>query len=98
MESFFRLVKLKAHFKDQYNVKLNMEDQIFKPQSNKIATPSKTYIEATERELKQKGDISDNKGYINLSQGERIAMEELSDLTEMMMMMMMMMMMNCFCG
>ena len=35
MKSFFRLVKLKAQFKDQYNEKLNTEDQIFKPQSNK---------------------------------------------------------------
>ena len=28
-------VKLKAHFKDQYNEKLNTEDQIFKPQGEK---------------------------------------------------------------
>ena len=53
MESFFRLVKLKAYFKDQYNEKLNTEDQFFKPQSNKKWTPNKshhnieTYIEAT---------------------------------------------------
>ena len=54
MESFFRLVKIKAHFKDQYHEKLNTKDQIFKPQSNKKWTPNKnhrtveTYIEATE--------------------------------------------------
>ena len=89
MESFFRLVKLKAYFKDQYNEKLSTEDQIFKPQSNIKWTPNKshqnieTYIEATERELKQQGDISDNKGYNNLSKGERIAMKELSDHTDM---------------
>ena len=53
MKSFFRLVKLKAHFKDQYNKKLNMADQIFKPQSNKNWSPNKnhhtieTYIEGT---------------------------------------------------
>ena len=47
MESFFRLVKLKVHFRDQYNEKLNTENQIFKPQSNKkghlikATTPSK---------------------------------------------------------
>ena len=57
MKSFFRLVKLKAHFKDQYNHKLNTEDQIFKLQNNKKWTPNKnhhiieTYIEATETEL-----------------------------------------------
>ena len=39
-----------------------MEDQIFRPQSNKKWTPNKnhhtieTYIGATERELKQQGD------------------------------------------
>ena len=30
MQSFFRLVKLKAHFKGQYNEILNTDDQIFK--------------------------------------------------------------------
>ena len=59
MESFFRLVNLKAHLKDQYNEKLNTEDQIFKPQSNKKWAPNKnhhtieTNTEAKERELKQ---------------------------------------------
>ena len=61
MESFFRFVKLKAYLKVQYNEKLNTEDHIFKPQSNKNCTPNKnhrtikTYIEATERELKERG-------------------------------------------
>ena len=88
MQSFFRLVKLKAHFKDQYNEELNTEDQTFKPPRNKKWTPDKnhhnveTYIEATERELKQQGDISDNKGYNNSSKSERIAIKELSDLTD----------------
>ena len=88
MQSFFRLVKLKTHFKEQYNEKSNTEYQIFKPQRNKKWTPNKnnhtmkTYIEATERELKQKRDISDNKGYNNLSKDERIAMKELSDHTD----------------
>ena len=88
MQSFFRLVKLKAYFKDQYNEELNTENQTFKPPRNKKWTPDKnhhnveTYIEATEREFKQQGDISDNKGYNNLSKGERIAIKELSDLTD----------------
>ena len=88
MEFFFRLSKLKACFKDQHNETLNTEDQIFKPQSNKRWTPKKnhhtieTYIEATERELKQHGDISDNKGCNNLFKGKRIAMQELSDHTD----------------
>ena len=88
MQSFFRLVKLKAHFKDQYNEELNTEDQTFKPPRNKKWTPDKnhhsveTYIEATEREFKQQGDVSDKKGYNNLSKGERIAIKGLSDLTD----------------
>ena len=88
MQSFFRLVKLKAYFKDQYNEELNTENQTFKPPRNKKWTPDKnhhnveTYIEATERELKQQGDISDNKGYNNSSKSERIAIKELSDLTD----------------
>ena len=41
-----------------------------------------TYIEAKERELKQQGDISDNKGYNNLSKGETTAMKELHDRTD----------------
>ena len=88
MQSFFRFVKLKTRFKEQYNEKSNTEYQIFKPQRNKKWTPNKnnhtmkTYIEATERELKEKRDISDNKGYNNLSKDERIAMKELSDHTD----------------
>ena len=65
-----------------------MEDQMFKPQSNKKWSAIKnhltieTYIEATEKELKQQGDISENKGYNNLSKVERIAMKELGDHTD----------------
>ena len=67
MQSFLILIKLIAHFKDQHYWKLKMEDQIFKPQSDMKWTPNKnhnsieTYIEATEKELRQQGDISDNK-------------------------------------
>ena len=49
---------------------------------NKNHHTIETYVEATERELKQQGDISDNKGYNNLSKGETIAMKELSDHTD----------------
>ena len=80
MESFFKLVELKTHLKARYNEKLNTEDQILKPQSNK--TYIKTFIETTERELKQQGDISDNKRYNNLSKGEGIVLKELSDLAD----------------
>ena len=68
IDPFFRLVKLKAHFKDQYSEKLNTEDQVFKSQINKKWTPNNNhhtigiYIKATETELKQQRDIRDNKG------------------------------------
>ena len=58
MECFFKLAKLKAHFKDQYNEKLNMENQNFKPLSNKngnlikTITPWKHILSQTETELK----------------------------------------------
>ena len=42
----------------------------------------KTYIEATETELKQHGDSSNNKGYNNLFKDERITLKELSDHTD----------------
>ena len=32
LESFYRLLKLKAYFKDNENTKLTTEQQIFKPQ------------------------------------------------------------------
>ena len=79
---------LKANFKDQYNEKLNTNDQIFKHQRTKKWTLNKnhhiikTYVEATGKELKQQGDITENKGYSNLSKGERIAMKKLSDHTD----------------
>ena len=88
MESFYRLAKLKTHFKDQYNDELNMEDQIFKHQSNKKWTPNKNhyimkrYIEAPETELIQPGGISDNKRNNKLYKDERIALKELSDCTD----------------
>lgn len=86
---FFSLFKLKPHFKDQYNDKLNTEEKIFKPQSNKKLTPNKNHltikhigIEAITTKLKQQGDISGNEGYNNLFNGGRIALKELSDHTD----------------
>ena len=87
MESLFRL-KLEIHFKDHYTEKSNTKDQYSKPQSDEKWIPNKnhqsikTYIEATERELKQQGDICDKKGYENLSKGETIAKKELRNHTD----------------
>ena len=44
LESFYKLLKLKAHFKDNENTKLTMEEQIFKPQKKETWTPNKTII------------------------------------------------------
>ena len=79
MESFFRFVKLKAHFKYQYNEKLNKQQKWI---PNKIHHSIETYIEAAEKELKQQGKIGGNKGYSNLSKVERIALKEVSDRTD----------------
>ena len=57
LESFYRLLKLKAHFKDNKNNKLKAEEKIFKPQKKQKWTPNKkhhtvlTYIKVTQREL-----------------------------------------------
>ena len=40
LESFYRLLKLKAHFKDNENTKLTTEEQIFKPQKKEKWTPN----------------------------------------------------------
>ena len=40
------------------------------------------YIKATERELKGQGDISENKGYNNLSKVERIGLKETNNCTD----------------
>ena len=64
LESFYKLLKLKAHFKDNENTKLTTEEQIFKPQEKEKWTSNKnsvltynntvlTYIEATQRELEK---------------------------------------------
>ena len=70
MQSFFRLAKLKVHFKDQYSEELNTEDQVFRPLSNKKWAHSKnhhtieTYIKATERELV----IKDTTNYLKVKE------------------------------
>ena len=59
LESFYKLLKLKAHFKDNENTKLTTEEQIFKPQKKEKCTPNKnhhtvlTYTEATQRKLQK---------------------------------------------
>lgn len=40
------------------------------------------YIKATERELKGQGDISENKGYNNISKVERISLKETNNCTD----------------
>ena len=55
LESFYRLLKLKAYFKDNENTKLTTEQQILKPEKKKKWTPNKnhhtvlTYTETTQR-------------------------------------------------
>ena len=57
MESFFRIVKLRAHFKDQYNEELNTEGQISNLKATKIRhlvktiTPSKHILKQHKENL-----------------------------------------------
>ena len=43
LESFYRLLKLKAYFKDNENTKLITEQQIFQPQKKEKWTPNKNH-------------------------------------------------------
>ena len=85
MESFYRLLKLKAHFKDNENTKLTTEEQIFKPQKKEKSTPNEnhhtvlTYIEATQRELEKEQTEIKEKSYNNLTKNKRTSMKELSE-------------------
>ena len=60
IESFFTLAKLKPYFKDQYNEKLNTEDQIFKPQSKKNGHLIKT-MAPSKHTLKQRTENLNNR-------------------------------------
>ena len=57
--SFYRLLKLKAYFKDNRNTKLKREQQIFQPHKKEEWTPNTThhtvliYIKATQKELEK---------------------------------------------
>ena len=85
LESFYRLLKLKAYFKDNENTKLTTEQQIFKPQKKEKWTPNKNhhtvlaYIEATQRELEKEQTKMKEKPYNNLTKNERTSMKELSE-------------------
>ena len=85
LESFYRLLKLKAYFKDNENTKLITEQQIFQPQKKEKWTPNKnhhtvlTYIEATQRELEKEQTEIKEKSYNNLTKNKRTSMKELSE-------------------
>ena len=84
LESFYRLLKLKACFKDNKNTKLTTEQQIFKPQMKEKWTPNKnnhtvlTCIEATQRELEKEQTKMKEKPCNNLTKNERRSVKELS--------------------
>ena len=75
--TFFRLIKLKAYFKDN-NMYNPTEDQFFKPKTDKKWRPDKnhhtveTYIEAIENALEtEEQNNNKNKYYNNLTRVER---------------------------
>ena len=86
LDDFFRLIKLKAYFKDNNMYNPSTEDQLFKPKTNKKWRPDKnhhtveTYIEATKNALEtEEQNNNKNKYYNNLTKGERKALKELAD-------------------
>ena len=86
LDDFFRLIKLKAYFKDNNMYNPSTEDQLFKPKTNKKWRPDKnhhtveTYIEATKNALEtEEQNNNNNKYYNNLTKGERKALKELAD-------------------
>ena len=85
LESFYRLLKLKAYVKGNENTKLTTEQQTFKPQKKENQTPNKThhtvltYIEATQRKLQREQTKMIEKPYNNLTKSERTSTKELSE-------------------
>ena len=86
LDDFFRLIKLKAYFRDNNMYNPTTEDQLFKPKTNKKWRPDKnhhtieTYIEATKNALEtEEQNNSKNKYYNNLTKGERKALKELAE-------------------
>ena len=85
LESFYRLLKLKAYFKDNRNTKLKTEQQIFQPHKKEEWTPNTThhtvliYIKATQKELEKEKKKMKEKQYNNLTKSERTSMKELSE-------------------
>ena len=86
LDDFFRLIKLKAYFKDNNMYNPSTEDQLFKPKTNKKWRPDKnhhtveTYIEATKNALEtEEQNNNKNKYYNNLLKGERKVLKELAD-------------------
>ena len=84
--AFFRLIKLKAYFKDNSMYNPSTEYQLFKPKTDKKRRPDKnhhtveTYIEATKNALEtEEQNNNKNKYYNNLLKGERKVLKELAD-------------------
>ena len=86
LDDFFRLIKLKANFKDNNVYNATTEDQLFKLKTNKKWRPDKnhhtveTYIEATKNAQEtQEQNKNKNKYYNNLAKRERKTLKELAD-------------------
>ena len=85
LESLFRLLSLKTHFKYNENTSGTTEKQIFKPQKKEKWTSNKNYhtvlenIEATQRELEKEQTKMKEKPCDNLTKNKRTSMKELSE-------------------
>ena len=85
LESFYRLLKLKALFKDNENSKVTLAEEIFKPQKKKKCSPNKihntllTYIKSTQIELEKEQTKIKGEPYNNLIKNKRSSTKELNE-------------------
>ena len=83
INSFYRRIKLKPHFKEAASNQYLTEDNIFKKRSSKLWVPTKnhhtieTFIKATKNNIDAEIKKLKRPKYLNLSKREQKALEEL---------------------
>ena len=82
LNNFFRLIKLKAHFKDSTNKDTDDENTMFIVNKNKGWTPDKnhhtidTFVEAVKEDIECTKTFKPKQPHPNLEKGERKAIKE----------------------
>ena len=84
LQNFYRLIKLKAYFKDTESTTKKDENTIFIPENQKPWTPSQnhhsieTFIDLVQHDINDPKILSTKRPKDNLTKGEQKALEELS--------------------